>query len=388
LKSDLQRLKQLLASDQRSDEEEQWLLHYLETGDAAELRELIEEQYREDLLAEVKIADTASHQLWDRIRTRVNEKDPPAPVVSMKNRRLVFWWAAAAVLLLAGSFFYWYPTLSPRKVVLAAAANITPGSRKAVLTLADGSRVALNDTGRQLIRQGETAIRQDNGALQYPVTDGATTAGYHLLTTPRGGEFRVTLPDGSKVWLNAASSLKYPASFKDKRIVTLKGQAYFEVAPKADQPFVVMVNDLEVQVLGTSFDIMAYQEEAMVNTTLLEGGVMVKHLHTQKKLLPGQQAVLNTDAGTITVQPADIEKVMGWKNGLFDLEDTDLPTLLRQLSRWYDIEIIDQTAGHTSKHFGGRVGRDMSLTDVLKILEQYDVYSRIEGRTVTILSEK
>lgn len=383
MKSDVQKLKELLASDQRSDEEEQWLLNYLETTDTAELRELVAAQYEKDLSTGVSITDTTSRQLWDQIRMRLDE-NPRAQVVRMKNRGRVLKWAAAIMLLVAGSFYLWYP----RTRNYVAAVAITPGSSKAMLTLADGKIVKLNDTGTQVIRQGTTNIRQDNGQLQYATTGNEGAAGYNLLTTPRGGAFRVTLPDGSNVWLNAASSLKYPTSFNGKRMVELKGQAYFEVAKNARQPFVVKVNDMEVQVLGTSFDIMAYPDEAAVNTTLLTGAVIVKHQHTEKKLQPGQQTVLNTTSGAMTVQPADIEKAMGWKNGLFDLEDTDLPTLLRQLSRWYDINIIDQSGGHATQRFGGRVGRDMSLTDVLKILEQYDVHCRIEGRTLTVLSEK
>ncbi|HEY9262359.1 FecR family protein [Chitinophaga sp.] len=381
MKSDLQRLKELLASDQRSDEEERWLLHYLETTDTAELRELLAAQYQDDVAAGVSIADTTSRQLWDQIRMRVYENNLPASMIPMKRRGRVLWWAAAAILLLAGSFYYWYP----RKVSYLAAAVITPGSRKAVLTLADGKTMQLSDTATQVIRQH---IRQDKGELQYTAENAGSTVGYNLLTTPRGGEFQISLPDGSKVWLNAASSLKYPTRFNGNRIVTLTGQAYFEIAENASQPFIVKVNELEVQVLGTSFDIMAYPDEAVVNTTLLTGAVIVKNQLAEKKLQPGQQTVLNTATGTMVVQAADIEKVLGWKNGLFDLEDTDLPTLLRQLSRWYDVDIIDLSEKPANKRFGGRVGRDMNLTDVLKILEQYDVHCRIEGRTLTVLPEK
>lgn len=381
MKSDLQRLKELLASDQRSDEEEQWLLHYLETTDTPELRELVAAQYEDDLAAGVSIADTTSRQLWDQIRMRVYENNQPASVIPMKSRGRVLWWAAAVVLLVGASLYYRYP----RKVTYVAA-TITPGSRKALLTLADGKTMQLNDTVTQVIRQGTINIRQDKGALQYAAANAGSTLSYNLLTTPRGGEFQISLPDGSKVWLNAASSLKYPTSFHGKRVVELTGQAYFEIAKNASQPFVVKVNEMEVQVLGTSFDIMAYPDEAVVNTTLLTGAVIVKNQHTEKKLQPGQQTVLNTITGTMAVQPADIEKVMGWKNGLFDLEDTDLPTLLRQLSRWYDVNIVDQSRKSATKRFGGRVGREMSLTDVLKILEQYDVHCRIEGRTLMVLS--
>jgi ferric-dicitrate binding protein FerR (iron transport regulator) len=384
LKSDLQRLKELLASDQRSEEEEQWLLHYLETTDTAGLRELLAAQYQDDVATGVSIADTISRELWDQIRMRVYENNRPEKVIPMKRRSRVLWRAAAVMLLLGGSFYYWYP----RKVTYLAAAVITPGSRKALLTLADGKTMQLSDTATQVIRQGTTNIRQDRGELQYAAANTGSTASYNLLTTPRGGEFQISLPDGSKVWLNAASSLKYPTSFPGKRIVELTGQAYFEIAKNASQPFVVKVNGMEVQVLGTSFDIMAYPDEAVVNTTLLTGAVIVKHQHNEKKLQPGQQTVLNTAAGTMAVQTADIEKVMGWKNGLFDLEDTDLHTLLRQLSRWYDVNIVDQSGRPANRRFGGRVGREMSLTDVLKILEQYDVHCRIEGRTLTVLPEK
>ncbi|PWV56140.1 FecR family protein [Chitinophaga sp. S165] len=299
------------------------------------------------------------------------------------------WWAAAVVVLCGAGIYLWQRPARVEVAATAASQPGTPGSNKAILTLADGAEVALDDKGNQQIQQGTTAVHQQNGLLQYHGSGDPASVSYNTLYVPRGGQFQLILPDGTKVWLNAASRLKYPTAFSGRsRVVELQGEAYFEVAKRADQPFSVKVNNKEVvEVLGTDFNIMSYTEEVQSVTTLVTGAVKVISGGSQQTLRPGQQALVDEHTGAMTVAPADVDRALAWKTGFFELDNTDLPTLMRQLSRWYDVEIIDQSKGNTVGEFGGRISRTLNLRDVLHVLEQYGVHSRIEDNKVVILSK-
>lgn len=275
--------------------------------------------------------------------------------------------------------------------------DVQPGSNKAVLTLADGSKVTLDSMGNQVIKQKGAAIHQHNGQLQYITQRIAAETGYNILTTPRGGQFRVTLPDGTEVWLNSASSLRYPTRFTEKdRVVQLQGEGYFEVAENVNMPFKVIVrpggaqssdNGMVVEVLGTHFNIMAYPDEKMINTTLLEGAVKVTSGSKTGLLHPGQQAVLQSIENTISIRKADVNREIAWKSGLFVFHNADLGVIMREIARWYDVEIIDQTK-HNDELYGGCISRKQKLSDVLKLLETGgNNHFRIEGRKVILLSQ-
>lgn len=313
---------------------------------------------------------------------------PPAPV----KRISPFRYAAAAAILLAVAAlaFLW---LKPGRTIRTDAplarqtdSPIAPGTNKAVLTLADGTTIPLDSNGQQVINAGNTAVSRHNGQLVYDagVKDGHVH--YHTLSTPRGGQFRLTLPDGTKVWLNSASSLRYPTAFTGKeRTVELQGQGYFEVTQNAAQPFMVKVNTMQVQVLGTGFDIMAYRDEATVNTTLVEGSVQVKEGSATRLLKPGQQAMLRHDNHTLTVQEADIEKIIAWKNGLFVFNNMTLTAILREVARWYDVEIV-YTVTPSAELYGGGISRNLQLSGVLDLLEANGFnHFRIEDRKVIVL---
>lgn len=291
--------------------------------------------------------------------------------------------AAAAVLLLATWWFTQTNKTTTTPQIVEEKKEILPGSNKAILTLADGSTVTLDSAGNQVISRGDTKISQQNGQLLYS-SAGKTAEGYNKLSTPRGGQFRVVLPDGTKVWLNSASSLRYPMAFTGKeRIVELEGQGYFEVAQNAEQPFKVKANEMEVQVLGTHFDIMAYADENTVNTTLLEGAVQVKEGNTARLLKPGQQAILKSHV--FSVQEADVKRVIAWKNGLFVFNDMALPAILREVARWYDVEIVYETTPGTEL-YGGGLARNLHLSNVLTLLEGSGFnHFRVEGRKVIVL---
>ncbi len=368
-------------------------------GEMAELRLMLgDEQYEDQvkmLIDQYSAQGLPTYKMREGTSTEILETilGTAAPatqgvVRSIRPFRYI-WWAAAVVVLCGAGIYIWQ---RPARVEVAATAGRqpgTPGSNKAILTLADGAEVALDDKGNQQIQQGTTAIHQQNGLLQYHESGDAASVSYNTLYVPRGGQFQLVLPDGSKVWLNAASRLKYPTAFSgDSRVVELQGEAYFEVAQRAGQPFSVKVNNREiVEVLGTSFNIMSYSDENKSVTTLVTGIVKVISGGSQQKLRPGQQALVNRHNGTMTVLPADIDRALAWKTGFFELDNTDLPTLMRQLSRWYDVEIIDQSEGNTAEAFGGRISRTLNLRDVLHVLEQYGVHSRIESNKVIILAQ-
>lgn len=304
--------------------------------------------------------------------------------------------AAAAVVLLVAGAAYWFlsrpakPVLQPN-LAAATMEKITPGGNKATLTLADGSVVTLDSAGNQTIQQGNQSIRQQNGQLLYTDQGNNNTVHYNKLSTPRGGQFQVVLPDGTKVWLNSATTLRYPTAFTGtQRVVELEGQGYFEVAPNASHPFLVRVpsshkDSMEVQVLGTGFDVMAYADEATVNTTLITGSVRVKEGKTIQTLQPGQQAVMNNEDHAITVRAADIKKVTAWKNGVFVFNNTALPAILREVARWYDVDIV-YAATPSTELYGGGISRNLQLSSVLRLLEASGYnHLKLEGRKVIVL---
>lgn len=313
-------------------------------------------------------------------------------------RRTMVWVAAAVVILVIAGTWLFYTTShrSDHTIARSALSDIQPGGHKATLTLSDGRTVVLDSTAARTITDanGVQIINLAGGQLAYNTAPGASDAPptFNILTTPRGGQYQVVLPDGSKVWMNAASSLRYPTAFTGKeRSVTITGEAYFEVAKKADMPFHVKVNDqMEVEVLGTSFNVNAYNDEAVVHATLLEGSVRVAAARGQQQVLkPGQQALVKNDPDhpleqDIVVEKADIDKIMAWKNGLFNFENASLKTAMKQLERWYNIDVVYEK-GIPPIYFVGKISRNMKLDGVLKTLEESEVHFRMEaGRRLVI----
>ena len=312
-------------------------------------------------------------------------------------KRPVFRIAVAAsviLILLAGTYFMFF-NKSQRDIAETQDKvdnfknDVAPGGNKAILTLADGSVIVLDSAQNgTLTNQGNTkVIKLDNGQLAYNSAGiKSTEVLFNTISTPRGGQYQVILPDGSKVWLNAASSLRFPAAFVDKeRRVDVTGEAYFEVAKNAAMPFVVVVNGAEVQVLGTHFNVMAYDDEATMKTTLLEGSVKFVKGNTSSLLKPGQQSQLTPTGSVNVVNNVDVEQVMAWKNGLFHFEDADIQTIMRQLSRWYDVEVVYQNKTNNDQ-FVLEMPRSSKLSDVLKVLELTgDIRFGIEGKKIIIL---
>jgi transmembrane sensor len=296
------------------------------------------------------------------------------------------------VLLLAAGSWLWKNNHQPSTVAFAGKSHvkndIAPGSNKAVLILGDGSRIALDSTSNgTLAQQGNVKIVQlDSGQLAYNGMASANDAvQYNTLTTPRGGQYQVTLPDGTKAWLNAASSLKYPTTFAGKnRQVELSGEAYFEVATNATKPFTVHTSKSTIDVLGTHFNINAYHDEKAILTTLLEGAVKVSNSNGQTVLSPGQQANINTITGQLQVKTVDTEEAIAWKNDQFAFHDIDLSTIMRQVARWYDVEIV-YTGQPPADEISGKISRNYNISQVLKMLEYTaGIKYTVEGHKVTI----
>ena len=326
-----------------------------------------------------------SNERSKKILQRLLQRIEPA-----KTRSLWPTIAAAASILLFLSFgTYFILQRQALQHTKENAAAIKPGQNKAILTLGNGSQIVLSGTSNGKIAvQGNIIINKTvGGQVVYTVADGTPLVSeFNTITTPRGGQYRLTLSDGTNVWLNAASSIKYPTTFTGKdRLVELTGEAYFEVAHNKAMPFRVKTATQIVEVLGTHFNINAYGDESFTKTTLLEGSVKVTHNNEEKILVPGEQSSLNSNS--FNVAKANVEEVVAWKNGYFRFSNASLPVILRQFSRWYDITVVyDQSMN--DQYFNGKITRSADLSRVLQILEKGGVRYKVDGRQLTIIDDK
>ena len=321
-----------------------------------------------------------------REKMDASSKTKESSVISLFNWRKI---AVAASVLLAigiGSLvFFQNRDQSPVVVAPRLADDRDPGKTGAILTLSDGSKIVLDSVGNGLLaNQNNTAVSKKDGGLVYKAGSGAQVV-YNTMTTPRARQYNLELSDGTKVWLNASSSITFPTSFAaNERKVTLTGEAYFEVAKDKKRPFRVSVNDMQVNVLGTHFNINAYDDEATVNTTLLEGSVLLAEKDKKVLLKPGQQAQKQKAGAIVVNDNVNIEEVMGWKNGVFYFENASLQKVLRQLSRWYDVDVVYEK-GIPSRMFEGEIQRNLQLSQVLKILEKNKVHFKIDGKILRVM---
>jgi ferric-dicitrate binding protein FerR (iron transport regulator) len=265
--------------------------------------------------------------------------------------------------------------------------DIAPGGNKAILTLADGTQVILDSANNGAItKQGNvTVIKLDDGQLAYNASSTSTSAlTYNTVTTPRGGQYQLVLSDGTKVWLNAASSLRFPTAFVgSERKVEMTGEGYFEVAHNDKKPFLVRAGGMDVEVLGTHFNINSYKDEMVTTTTLLEGAVQVSSVQgNMVNLRPGQQSVLSGSA--LRVSPADTDMAIAWKEGYFRFKNESVPAIMRKLSRWYDVEIVYR-GGPGKEAFGGKISRSKTLAEVLEMLQSTKkIHFKIEERRIIV----
>jgi transmembrane sensor len=408
-----------------------YLLHEYAAGRASkneveEMFELLKSVENEDVLRNLIMAEGTDNDLeinlpqqkWDEMWMAVRS----GSIERRKSRIRTMQWIriAAAVLVVAAAGLYFFtgkreqasqPVADKRQYEN----DVAPGGNKALLTLADGSTIVLDNTQKgPLAQQGSTTIiKLDEGQLAYQGVGKATgEMMFNTISTPRGGQYQMMLPDGSRVWLNASSSIRFPAAFPEKeRRVELTGEAYFEIAslplttlPKGRKgtkgkiPFVVAIipppggRGAEVEVMGTHFNVMAYQNEQNITTTLLEGSVKVKYEtgHSAgagskyEVLKPGQQARMKDHALSV-IKDVNTDQVIAWKNGFFRFKDTDIKELMRQVERWYDVEVAYQT-NRGDQDYTGIVSRSANLSSVLQMLELTGtVHFRVEGRKITVL---
>ncbi|MBX3255916.1 MAG: FecR domain-containing protein [Chitinophagaceae bacterium] len=325
------------------------------------------------------------------------------------NRTRILRWLAAASLLAGIASLSYFVFIRQKKnetpvsiVKKAPATDAEPGGNRAVLKLANGKELVLDSagTGMLALQGGSTILKTEEGRLAYNVTAGSSAEPvYNTLSTPRGGQYQLTLPDGSKVWLNAASSLRFPVAFSGgERVVELAGEAYFEIASSktpdgGKQRFIVRdgnpnagENAWQVEVLGTHFNIMAYNNEQSVQTSLLEGAVAFSASAQTVKIKPDQQAVMNNSSRNIQVRNAAVLNAVAWKDGLFRFSSDDVQYIMRQLERWYDVNVI--YAGKVPPgHYSGIVNRNSKLSTVLKILEESGLDFIIQDKTLTVFPQ-
>jgi len=385
---------------------QKYLNNQISADEYQELWRMLDQPSNDDLLDDElrKLWESAKAEepmiagaVWDNKmqlgKDKLNAVTTQIPVRSINTFKRYRWIAAAIFLIIASAVIVF--NLSDTKninnsnnAIQAAAQDRLPGGDRAVLTLSDGTTILLDSAGNGILaQQGNTNIvKKNDGQLVYNSVDGQPDEiVYNTLQTPRGGQYKLTLPDGTKVWLNAASSLKYPVVFVgNERRVEISGEAYFEVTKDAAKPFKVHLNNMEVEVLGTHFNINGYTDEDDVKTTLVEGKVKVMAANASKVLTPGQQAQLKATGNIEVANDVNIEEVVAWKDGNFQFENSDIKTVMRQLARWYDVEVSYK--GAINKHFVGSISRNVKLSQVLSMLQQTgEVKFKIEGKNLIVM---
>lgn len=402
---DINRFRSLLLDHSRgkaSGEELAELSDYLQQqqGRATDLYLLIEEAWlasneESDPVFQPEEGAAMLAKILDR--DQVDQAQLPAAPHRIPFLRKWYWAAASIILALAIGTIFWPGNKKDTSSVITAA-DIQPGKDGAILTLADETQVVLDSLGNGVVAmQNGTQVVLKNGQLTYGLTGNAAGGiTYNTMSTPKGRQFSLVLADGTRVWLNAASSLRYPTVFSGaERQVTVTGEAYFEVAQDAERPFYVSVNGkAAVKVLGTDFNVNAYEDEHSLNTTLLKGSISITRI-SPGSLLPDQPAILQPgqqarmaasgadENKEVKVVEADISKVMAWKNGLFNFEDLSLEEAMRQVARWYDVEIVYEGVVPKTR-FWGKLSRNKPLDAVIRAVQDADVHCTLEGRRLII----
>ena len=315
-------------------------------------------------------------------------------IYDRKSRRMTLRWSIAASIILLVGLFVGRTINGVRDIheeQELAKSVMQPGTSKAILMMADGKEVVL-EQGQNLnilLNERVRVATSSQGIVYEERGKGMVTEEYNKLTTPVGGEYSLVLSDGTKVFLNADSELKYPVEFSDgKRIVDLKGEAYFEVHKDSLRPFIVRMNGAEVTVLGTSFNVNTYGDDGQIYTTLVNGSVRVSSMKNKQEeiLKPGMQSVMNVQSGLLTVRKVDVEPYVAWREGRFVFRAMTLDLIMRQLQRWYDFEVFYQNSELKDYEFRGVIKRDMDLDKVLSVIKATtNVDFEVKGKVITII---
>lgn len=359
-------------------------------GSSDRAREIFDELTSEEKLP-VELAQYAG--VRERVLAKIHAAEPETRTVVQMNSgfRWKPWLAAAVVVGLAITGYF---LLIDKKVdepvvvkVDAVTNDVAPGKDGAILKLANGDSIIIDDLkDGEVVKLGDISVVKEGGRLIYKGSQsGSSDLGYNTTTTPKGRTYRVELADGSVAWLNAASSLYYPVVFgKDERRVELTGEAYFEVTRDISRKFVVVGPDgTTTEVLGTSFDINTYQDEPSVKVTLLEGSIRVNKEKSSVILKPGQQASVSGQSQSIPVKNADVGQVMAWKNGEFKFQSTPMEEMMRQISRWYDVEVVYE-GDIKADPVSGTMKREWTASQTLDVLKWMGYKFRIEGKKITV----
>ncbi|ANI88978.1 hypothetical protein A9P82_06520 [Arachidicoccus ginsenosidimutans] len=333
-------------------------------------------------------------QLADTMLDNIEAKTGTVHISVGNKKKFQFYrWAAAAVLVIGlgiGLKYYFFKNNTDERQSLIVYKDVPPGHDGAVLTLADGSKVVLDSTSmgrKQVAQQGSVRIVSVNGQLSYNGTNaGVVKPAYNTLATPRARQYKIVLPDGTKVWLNAASSITYPVAFTgNTREVSVTGETYFEVVHDAAKPFRVNVRGQAIEDIGTHFDISAYDDEPVVKSTLLEGAVRVVKGAQSVILQPGQQAIVGNSNANIQVEKVKTDDIVAWTRGFLLMNNNSVREFMNRLSRWYNVDV--QFEGNMPEgNFGGMLNSNANLSDILSALDAGGIHTRFDGKTVTVLS--
>lgn len=369
-------------------EEVKELMAYFNAEQSEILEESILDEF-ENLAFETEIGGALPPRVFENIKARIaTVKSQPVPKVLWTK-----WIAAASVLLVLGLGLFFYKTNGPVSTQSIYVNDINPGNNGATLTLANGEKISINEVNAGKIAQqsGVQISKTADGQIIYLMSgeigeqsrDGEIA--YNELATTRGEQTQLRLPDGSVVFLNAASSLKFPASFArlKERKVELTGEAYFEVAKDKLRPFIVKNEKQEVKVLGTHFNVNAYQEEPAVKTTLLEGSIRLSVMQDTRLLKPGQQAAYTNNK--LSIAEVDVDKAVAWKNAKFVFEDENIESVMRKLARWYNVEVFYQD-NVSDRTFTGSISRYDKISKILDKISYIEaVKFKVEGRRITVM---
>lgn len=389
-KSRLKDLHELLVAGKATEKEKEEFFDLLLEADPEEQLSPMMREYWES----IQHTGTADRQKVDEIADRIFEKYPVQNVVPLYKRGWMRY--AAAILIIAGAAGYIFFNLTKKQDSITIAKytpvkeQIVPGGNKAYLTLADGSIIVLDSSGNGTIAQqpGSSIIKSQDGKLVYQkLKEGEMpVSAFNSLSTPRGGQYHVTLPDGSEVWLNSASSIRFPVVFsKDKREIELAGEGYFEVKEDKTRPFIVKTKTLDITVLGTGFNINAYDDEPAVATTLVHGSVKATSAEGSTLLKPGQQVSRDYTERRLVTSIPNLEEVLAWRDGKFKFEGATIQSIMRQIARWYDVKVVYKGKIPETEFNGSllRTAYPSMLLDALELTKK--VHFIIEGKTITVV---
>lgn len=366
----LQKYKEGTLSNEDQDKLDAWYLHKASTSN-------------------LQLSDYELEDSYELLKSKLPLQAEPK-VIRLWPRVAV---AASIALLLGTGIFYFAKPIEQIIPVAEKAQEIAPGGTRGILTLSNGKQIILANISAKdtIAKEGEevTIKMGANGVITYIINPDADASknnpnAFNTLSTPTGGQYNIVLADGTKVYLNAVSSIKYPTQFNgDKRLVELDGEAYFEVAKDKSKPFIVKSDNQSIEVLGTHFNVHAYANESVVKTTLLEGSVAVSFKNQKSILKPGQQSNVSDNFTKIKIREVDTDEAIAWKNGRFKFDNADLKTVMRQLERWYGIK-VEYRGDVSDVRFSGGTFMNKNLSEVLKVLELSNIKFKVEGRTIIV----